>query len=959
MLHTPDHFQCDSDGFHADHNDCSIFFRCIDWGESSENSLQPRYTSFKFQCGDGTVFDIESSNCVHVEETSRLECRQYIESDPYARISERDSADSKQVDYGVEEPSSGYNPPNQPPSYNRPSTGGQTPGDSGGVDNNIGESSVPPSKSPPCDADGFFPIPNDCEHFYRCVGNGNGFNKYEFSCGPETVWDPDNNACNHRWAVSRTDCRSEGGSETGGSSGGPEISEGSEGGPDNGEGPESPEVGEQVAEPSSSTAAPSTSTTTRPYQPSSTSGSTSSPSQSTTIKSTTTTKRSTTISSTTPLSTTEASPSNSSSTVGSSENGTQPGNSCESEGFFPDEKDCKKFYRCVGQDGKFTKYEFECAEGTVWDVEETTCNYPYAVQRSNCNSSSSESQTSTTADGSSSSASSTSTTSASGSQSSGSTSSSGTSSTSSYTNSSSASTTGQSSSSQTTSSFSQTTSSQQTSSSSSTTSSQSTSSNQQTTNNQQSTSSSNSTSSQNGTTPLTTVSPSSSNNGSQSKDDNCTEEGFFPSSKNCNKFYRCVPNEGNGFTKYEFNCGPGTVWDPENNVCNHPWAVKDEKCRSGGQGTTPVGESQTSESTTSSSSTDGSSQSSENNTTSTGTTASQTSTTNANTATTAATSNSNSTTTAGTSNTNSTDSASTTPSNGTAYTTESNAISTTTESNATTTESECTNSTTNKPASKIKCEKAGYYPNPDDCKKFYRCVDWDGDKGERFSVYHFNCPEGTIFDPSLNVCNHAESVYPPRNCDGSSGSQITDSTPTSGNGSDNTTTTEPTTSTESSSEPTTLQTTTDSANATEQTTSGNSETTPAITTPSEQTTTAISSTSEKGTEGTTPVTSVGTSTESTTPYTTPSSQVTTTQTTTTEISTTTTSPSNENCPELGPGQFPLVCPTGFRRHPKYCNLFYQCTVSKTMDIKIVTLSCTNGTIYDEKKIQCLPPGNKS
>lgn len=67
-------------------------------------------------------------------------------------------------------------------------------------------------------------------------------------------------------------------------------------------------------------------------------------------------------------------------------------------------------------------------------------------------------------------------------------------------------------------------------------------------------------------------------------------------------------------------------------------------------------------------------------------------------------------------------------------------------------------------------------------------------------------------------------------------------------------------------------------------------------------------------------------------------------------------PTNTICPigQLEGDQIALVCPTGFRRHPKYCNLFYQCTTNTNNDIKVLVLSCPNGTIYDSKKIQCLP-----
>jgi hypothetical protein len=64
----------------------------------------------------------------------------------------------------------------------------------------------------------------------------------------------------------------------------------------------------------------------------------------------------------------------------------------------------------------------------------------------------------------------------------------------------------------------------------------------------------------------------------------CTSEGFYPTPGDCKKFYRCVPNENRGFTKYDFTCGEGTVWDTESNVCNHDWAVRRSDCGKGGLG---------------------------------------------------------------------------------------------------------------------------------------------------------------------------------------------------------------------------------------------------------------------------------------------------------------------------------------------------------------------------------------
>lgn len=84
--------------------------------------------------------------------------------------------------------------------------------------------------------------------------------------------------------------------------------------------------------------------------------------------------------------------------------------------------------------------------------------------------------------------------------------------------------------------------------------------------------------------------------------------------------------------------------------------------------------------------------------------------------------------------------------------------------------------------------------------------------------------------------------------------------------------------------------------------------------------------------------------------------------TTTDVpAATTTSPIETTpaaCPigQLEGDQIALVCPTGFRRHPKYCNLFYQCTSDpETYQMKILVMRCPNDTMYDDKRIMCLSP----
>lgn len=113
-------------------------------------------------------------------------------------------------------------------------------------------------------------------------------------------------------------------------------------------------------------------------------------------------------------------------------------------------------------------------------------------------------------------------------------------------------------------------------------------------------------------------------------------------------------------------------------------------------------------------------------------------------------------------------------------------------------------------------------------------------------------------------------------------------------------------------------------------------------------------TTESGTETT--------STENehtTTDMTTQSGQETTTmgseQTTTTDGSECPTG-CKGNCPQTEEGQGLFVCPTGFRRHPQNCNLFYQCTQNpNSLDYNIVVFSCPNSTVYNEEGIMCSEP----
>ena len=56
------------------------------------------------------------------------------------------------------------------------------------------------------------------------------------------------------------------------------------------------------------------------------------------------------------------------------------------------------------------------------------------------------------------------------------------------------------------------------------------------------------------------------------------------------------------------------------------------------------------------------------------------------------------------------------------------------------------------------CTKNGFFRHPEDCTRFYRCVDLTG-RGY-FQKYTFSCPVGTVFDENVSVCNHPWAAPP-------------------------------------------------------------------------------------------------------------------------------------------------------------------------------------------------------
>lgn len=392
----------------------------------------------------------------------------------------------------------------------------------------------------------------------------------------------------------------------------------------------------------------------------------------------------------------------------------------------------------------------------------------------------------------------------------------------------------------------------------------------------------------------------------------------------CHKFHRCVSNGKGGFTRYDFECGNGTAWDENINTCN----FENEVPSCAGQTTPPPA---TTEPTT----------------TSTATTEM-------------------------------------TPENQTGMTT---------TQSPTMYPTNCENQT-----DAIICREEGYYPHPKNCSQFYRCMDHDGQK-MRYSLYHYDCPNGSIWDTNQNKCNDPARIDPPRTecqTEGTTTASPTESTTQEAETTTQmmTTTAQAETTTETTAQPETTTTTVDPETTTQagtteepqtttqapETTTGNAETTTQVDTTTqaaetttqpgtteattqepetttqtmETTTTAIETTTQMaGSETTTQETDTTTQAQETT---TMSETTTQEPETTTQVSETTTqSPGEGSCPPMNNNQNAFICPTGFRRHPQNCSMFYQCTQeANSYNMHIVAFSCPENTVYNEDQTQCLP-----
>ncbi|KAL7730540.1 hypothetical protein ACLKA6_000538 [Drosophila palustris] len=258
-----------------------------------------------------------------------------------------------------------------------------------------------------------------------------------------------------------------------------------------------------------------------------------------------------------------------------------------------------------------------------------------------------------------------------------------------------------------------------------------------------------------------------------------------------------------------------------------------------------------------------------------------------------------------------------------------------------TTTTEVSSGTTLQPEPEVpnfNCTSEGFHADPQDCSIYYRCTKYNNS----YQVYKFRCPKGTVWDSSLETCNYADQVSS-GNC--SSGSSA--STTPSGMA-----TQAPWTST--TERVTTVQPeTTTTLRPVETTTSAETTTSSTLRPVETTTTTEITTTSPVETTTTTEITTTSSTLR-------PVETTTTTQPidTTTEQQNNSPQPSNNStapCPQTSEEQSLFVCPSGFRRHPKQCSMFYQCNENTDSNLNIVMFQCPNGTVYHEKSCRCANP----
>lgn len=450
----------------------------------------------------------------------------------------------------------------------------------------------------------------------------------------------------------------------------------------------------------------------------------------------------------------------------------------------------------------------------------------------------------------------------------------------------------------------------------------------------------------------------------EKKKPTCDKEGFFRHPDSCYRFYRCVHlNDTDEYVVYEFNCPEGLVFDERYSTCN--WPADAPPC----DGAVSDGDSRSPNAKPDDHSASGSD-----------------------------------------GNTKPGDDEAKPPSGSKQPSQQGGGSGS--ESADTQDQSQSgTGQGTTPEQSGLPCSKDGFFRNPRDCRKFYRCVEVNSDSGDGdYAVYQFDCPEGLVFDERYSTCNWPDAAPPcvggqqgkpgsdsdndgPRDTSTSSSLQETHAT-------EMTETDSTVSSTDTGAPGTDAQTS--STTGTGQASTGTTGTDMQATSTTMQDATGhMGATSTSGTEAGS--TATGTPTGSTTDAWTDSSMSTTatdpditpastgtgemtstgagmTSTTSADTSATdsgrddegTSSPGSSTEPTAGkdcdnatsdtsPSKDPsgrpssLACTrTGFFRHPKDCGKFYRCVDfhQNGMDYVVYQFDCPEGLVFDERYSTC-------
>lgn len=433
----------------------------------------------------------------------------------------------------------------------------------------------------------------------------------------------------------------------------------------------------------------------------------------------------------------------------------------------------------------------------------------------------------------------------------------------------------------------------------------------------------------------------------------CTEEGYFRNPKDCSKFYRCVDYEGDGksFTIFHFDCPENTAFDDILDVCVWPEQAR-PPCKDDGSSdkgsdketTDDGGKESTTESSDEGEPTKESTKDSDD-------------TSDEGKESTTESSDKKESTKEGTKDDETTKESGTKESEEeTTQRTESSEITESKDDSDSTTESgqgttDDSGQTDDSSDSSDLCKKAGYFRHPEDCNKFYRCVDYSGN-GTSFKIFHFKCPKNTVFDDVSDVCVWPDQAQPPCETDSSDGGDSS----TSSDKQDDSTTSE-TDSTESSPALTEDSTTEESSDSTSSTDKSQTSTPPKKKKPCPgkkkptSTTEQMEETTSEPEESTSE--SEGTS---------ESEETTSESEGTTSESEETSQPEEETTSkqkeESGKGS--NTCKkAGFFRDSEDCNKFYRCVENDKKSFIIYNFKCPENTYFDEELDVCVWPGQEN